>query len=344
MKIKKAISKVVGFEDLTENETRSVFNEIMGGKAAPSQIGAFITALRMKGETVDEITGAAKVMREKAAKIKVSGRSASVLDTCGTGGTGTKVFNVSTTAAFVVAGCGVKVAKHGNRGVSSHCGSADVLEELGVKLDTPVKATERCVNKVGIGFLFAPLYHGAMRYAIGPRREIGIRTIFNILGPLCNPASAKYQVLGVYDPGLTEILARVLKRLGSRRAFVVHGDGPLDEVSVVGKTRISELKGGRVTTYNVSPATFGVKKASLKAIKGGTVRGNAAMVRGVLSGRKGAKRDVVLMNSAVALVAAGKARGFKEGVRLAARSIDSGSAMRKLDQLIRITKGKGKNK
>jgi anthranilate phosphoribosyltransferase len=340
MNIKKAIGKVISFKDLTEKEMYSVFSGIMSGKATPPQIGAFITALRMKGETVDEITGAARVMRKKAVKIKVAASSANILDTCGTGGTGTDTFNISTTVAFVLAGCGVKVAKHGNRSASSRCGSADVLEELGVKLDVPVGTVEECINALNIGFLFAPLFHGAMRYAVTPRREIGIRTIFNVLGPLCNPASAACQILGVYKEDLTETIAKVLKKLGSKRAYVVHGNGPLDEVTVTGKTRVSELKSGKVRSYYVDPASFGVKKRFIKDIKGGSAKENARMLRNVLSGRKGARRDIVLINSSMALMAAGKVKTLKKGVRLAAEAVDSGKALEKLKGLIRLTNRK----
>ncbi len=337
MDIRTAISKVTARKDLTVEETRSVFGEIMTGLATPSQIASFITALRMKGETVDEITGAAKVMREKAVKIRVKNGSARLIDTCGTGGTGTKAFNISTAAAFVVAGCGVKVAKHGNRAVSSHCGSADVLEELGIKIDVPASVIEDAIETIGIGFLFAPVFHGAMGYAALPRKEIGIRTVFNILGPLSNPAMAKRQVLGVYDEKLTAIIANVLKKLGSERAYVVHGQGPLDEVTVAGKTRVSELRKGNVRTYNLTPSSFGFKRNTIDSIKGGTVRENASIIKSVFSGSHGPKREVVLMNASLALMVADKAASFKEGVRMAAESIDSGAALKKLEELIKIT-------
>ena len=337
MDIKKAIGKVTSGNDLTEKEIMIIFGQIMSGKATSAQIGSFITALRMKGETVEEITGAAKVMRQKSVNIKVYPAGAKVLDTCGTGGSGTKTFNISTTVAFVLAGCGVKVAKHGNRAVSSHCGSADVLEELGVKIKGSVKLTEKCINDIGVGFLFAPLYHEAMRYAVGPRREIGMRTIFNILGPLSNPASAKYQLLGVYDESLTEVMAKVLKNLGSKHAYVVSGSGPLDEVSISGRTRVSELLGGKIRTYDIFPGYFGIKRQSLASVKGGTMKQNARMLREVLSGKKGPSRDIVLMNSSMALMAVGEVKNFKQGVRLASESIDLGKAKDKLDELIRLT-------
>jgi anthranilate phosphoribosyltransferase len=349
MDIKEAIERVVGFGNLTEEEMHSVFNAIMSGEATMSQIAAFITALRMKGETVEEITGAARVMREKSVKIRISGDSVdidrdeitpeeeAILDTCGTGGTGTNTFNISTTVAFVLAGCGVRVAKHGNRAASSRCGSADVLEKLGVKLDVPVEVTEECIRKINIGFMFAPLFHEAMRYAVTPRKEMGVRTIFNILGPLSNPASATCQVLGVYEQKLTETMARVLGKLGTKRAFVVHGMDGLDEITITGKTKVSELAGGRVRSYYVGPATFGFKKAKLEEIRGGTTEENAMIIRNVLSGEKGPRRDVVLMNSSVALMAAGKVKDFKEGVRVAASAVDSGKALERLEELIRIT-------
>jgi anthranilate phosphoribosyltransferase len=347
--IKEAIEKAVQRIDLTEQESREVFDEIMSGKATFSQIGAFVTALRMKGETADEITGAVKVMREKSIKIR-AGRSLididrddinideeTIVDTCGTGGSGTSTFNISTTAAFVVAGCGLKVAKHGNRAASSQCGSADVLEALGVNLDTTPELVERCIREIGIGFLYAPLFHGAMKYAITPRKEIGIRTIFNILGPLSNPAGATGQVLGVYDAELTEIMAKVLKNLGAKRAFVVHGMDTLDEITITGETKVTELKDGRMRSYFVEPTMFGLKKARLEDIRGGDAKTNAQAVLSVLRSEKGPKRDVVLMNAAAALIAGFKAQDFKEGIRYAAESIDSGKALEKLNRLIEYT-------
>ncbi len=338
MDIKDAIKKVVAGINLTEKETKEVFCSIMSGKASLAQIGAFITALRIKGETIDEITGAARVMREKAAKIKTKERPVNIVDTCGTGGTGTKVFNVSTASAFVLAGAGIKVAKHGNRGISSNCGSADVLEALGVKLDISISRVAKCIDKINIGFLFAPSFHGAMRYASGPRREIGIRTVFNLLGPLCNPAGVRRQVIGIYDRKLTGIIANVLKKLGTKHAYVVSsGSGPLDEVTITGKTRVSELKNGRIRTYYLEPKDFGVKRNTLKSIKGGTIKQNVGIIRDILSGKKGPKRDVVLMNVAMALIAAGKVKTLKHGMKTAAESIDSGRASDKLNELIKMT-------
>lgn len=338
MDIKTAINNVVFGKDLSSDEMKSVFEQIMTGEATDAQIGSFITALRFKGETSDEIAGAAMVMRDKALKIKVEGGP--VLDTCGTGGTGADTFNISTTAAFVLAACGVKVAKHGNRGITSSCGSADVLKELGVNVDPSVEVVEECVNDLNIGFLFAPKHHEAMKYAINPRREIGIRTIFNVLGPLSNPALATCQVLGVYEAKLTEVMAEVLNKLGTTKAFVVHGLSGLDEVTVSGPTKVSELSGGEVKTYEVSPGSFGLGSHSVNEIKGGAPSANAAILKSVLGGEKGARRDVVLMNTSMALLAADVASDLKDGVKIAASAIDSGKALEKLEQLIDKTNSK----
>jgi len=331
--IKEAIAKIVEGSDLTQTQMKKAFREIMNGKADPSQISAFITALRLKGETVDEITAAAKVMRQYAATIDVRSGKEPVLDTCGTGGSGANLFNISTIVAFVVAGCGVKIAKHGNRSASSCCGSADLLEELGVNISLSPKQVERCIKRIGIGFMFAPLFHSAMKYAVGVRKAIAIRTIFNILGPLSNPANATCQVLGVYDRGLTEVMAKVLSNLGVKRAFVVHGLAGLDEVSTTGPTQISELKNGRVRTYRVRPGRFGLKKACLKDIKGGDAKTNAKIALSILNSNDGPKRDSVILNAAYGLVAAGKAGDIKSAMVFAADSIDSGAALQKLNQL-----------
>ncbi len=347
--IKEAISKVVRKENLTEKEAIEVMNEIMEGEATEAQIASFITALRMKKETVEEITGCAKVMRDHVTKIKVRKpligidrdeiniEKETIVDTCGTGGDKTNTFNISTVCAFVVAGLGVIVAKHGNRAVSSHCGSADVLEALGINLEITPSQVERCLNEIGIGFLYAPLLHTAMRYAIGPRRQIGIRTIFNILGPITNPAGANVQVIGVYTPELTTLLANVLKNLGTKRAFVVYGEDSLDEISITGNTFVAELKYNKVDNYTVVPEDFGFKRASIEDIKGGNAKENAEIVLSILEGEKGAKRDIVLMNASAALVASGKAKDFKEGVKLASHSIDSGLALKKLELLREYT-------
>ncbi len=347
--IQAAIGKVVNKEDLSQTEMETVMNEIMSGEATPAQIGAFITALRMKGETVEEIVGAARVMRDKATKINVTDTSLSldreeinidvetILDTCGTGGDGTNTFNVSTATAFVVAGGGVKVAKHGNRAVSSQCGSADVLEKLGVKLDISPQEVERCIREIGIGFLFAPLFHGAMKYAAVPRKEIGLRTIFNVLGPLTNPAGATAQVLGVYSPDLTEKMAQVLGKLGSKEAFVVCGEGIFDEISICSPTRIAHLKNGEVQSYQISPEEYGLKRASIEAIKGGDSQENARIIQDILDGQEGARRDMVLLNAAAAFVAAGLDPDLKAGIKRAGEVIDSGQAKHKLEQLIEFT-------
>jgi len=351
--LKKAIFKVVTRQDLTEEEMTRAMDIIMTGEATEAQIGAFITGLRMKGETVPEITAAAKVMRAKATRIPVSDSLVdldrdeinvdreTVVDTCGTGGDATHTFNVSTITAFVVAGGGLRVAKHGNRAVSSRCGSADVIEALGINLALTPEQVAQCVNEVGIGFLFAPQLHGAMRYAIGPRREIGIRTIFNVLGPLTNPAGANVQVLGVYDAALTEPLAQVLGRLGCRSAFVVFGEGSFDEISIVGPTRVSQLQDGQVRTYNIAPEDFGLKRATLEDIKGGDVFDNARIVRQVLEGGGGPKEDMVALNAAAVFIAAGLCRDFIEGIHLARESIKSGKALKKLDHLIQKSKSFG---
>lgn len=329
--IKEAISQVVGGKSLSEEEMTGAMAEIMDGQATPAQIASFLTALRMKGETVEEITGAARVMREKA--VRVNCRSGAVVDTCGTGGDGAHTFNISTTTALVVAGAGLTVAKHGNRSVSSQCGSADVLKALGINIEAPKEVVETCMNDVGFGFLFAPLLHTAMKHAIGPRREIGVRTIFNILGPLTNPARATCQVLGVYSAELTEPLARVLGRLGSTRAFVVHGLDGLDEITLTGPTRISELKDGRVETYSVRPEDFSLRPCQPDDLKGGDPGYNAKITSEILKGDKGPRRDIVVFNSAFALVAGGKAADVKEGISMASEAIDSGRAMEVLNRL-----------
>jgi anthranilate phosphoribosyltransferase len=333
--IKEAIEKVGKRIDLAASEMRACFEEIMSGAAAPGEIKAFLEALRKKGETVEEITAAAVVMREKSAVIEVG--NGAVLDTCGTGGTGISAFNISTTAAFVVAGCGVKVAKHGNRSASRRCGSADVLEALGVRIDIAPGMTAKCIREIGVGFMFAPVFHAAMKHAAGPRKELGGKTIFNILGPLSNPAGATHQVIGVYAAKLTETMAGVLKNLGSKRAFVVHGADGLDEMTITDRTKISELDGGNVKTYYVAPEDFGLKRARLEDIKGAGPKENSEIAMSVLKGGRSARRDIVLANAALSLVCAGKAKDFKEGVKLAAGSIDSGKALEKLNELIEAT-------
>ncbi len=332
--LKKAISDVVSRKDLSQAEISSVMEIIMEGEATPAQIGALLTGLRMKGETVDEIAGAAEVMRKKALHIHINlFHGEPLVDTCGTGGDGAQTFNVSTTAAFVIAGAGVKVAKHGNRSVSSRSGSADVLEALGVNLALSSEDVARAVETIGMGFMFAPALHPAMKYAIGPRREIGIRTIFNVLGPLTNPAWANVQVLGVYDPMLTRPLAEVLGRLGSKRAWVVHGEGGLDELSLMGKSVVAQWDKNEVSEFVIRPKDAGLKPCKIEDLKGGDAGENAEILKGILSGKTGPKRDMVLLNAGAAIFLADRAKSLREGVPLAAESIDSMEAMKKLEAL-----------
>ncbi|MBU2590645.1 MAG: anthranilate phosphoribosyltransferase [Nitrospinota bacterium] len=329
--IKEAIGRVVEGIDLEEEEMVQVFEEIMTGEATQAQIGAFITALRLKGETISEITGAVRVMRDKATPVKAD--IDRLVDTCGTGGDGKGTFNISTSAAFVASGAGLIVAKHGNRSVSSQSGSADVLKALGVNIEADVATVERCLEEAGIGFLFAPLLHGAMKHAIVPRREIGIRTIFNIIGPLTNPAGALSQVIGVYDYSLTDSIARVLDNLGSRHVLVVHGSDGLDEITLTGKTRVSELRGGEVYTYEMTPEDFGLKTCKPSELLGGDPEKNASIILDILNGVKGPKRDIVLLNAAAAICAGGVADNISDGISLASQSIDSGEAMKRLEGL-----------
>jgi anthranilate synthase/phosphoribosyltransferase len=335
MKIKEGIDAVISGKDLSEEDAEDMMRSIMSGLATPAQIAAFLTGLRLKGETVEEITGFARLMRKKVTKIKPP--EGILVDTCGTGGDKSGSFNISTAAAFVAAGAGVKVAKHGNRSVSSKCGSADVLATAGVNIMAPPPVVEKALREVGIAFFFAPLFHPAMKHAIGPRREIGVRTVFNILGPLSNPVGAHAQVLGVYDPDLTEIMARVLGGLGSDSAYVVHGLDGLDEITLTTKTKVSSLKDGKVETFHIAPEDLGLEPCEPEALKGGAARENAETMRKIFSGEKGPLRDVVLLNAAATLVVAGEAADLKEGLEHAARSVDSGAAMEKLDALVRVT-------
>ena len=333
------LNRIIKRENLSESEMSSMITEILSGNATDAQIGAFMAALATKGETFEEVAGAAGAMRRKAHRIQTSGGM--VVDTCGTGGDGMNTFNISTTTAFVVAGCGVTVAKHGNRSVSSKCGSADVLECLGVKLDTDPEIVEEAVREIGIGFLFAPLYHSAMRYAAAARKEVGIRSIFNMLGPLTNPAKANCQLLGVYAPELTEMFAHALKLLGAKQAMVVHGHDGLDEISVCAPTRISELRDGLIRTYDITPEQFFGRIADPEDLMGGDPEENAGITRRLLEGEGGAKRDVVVLNAGAALTAARKASDIKEGIALAEAAIDSGRAVQKLDALVRYTRENG---
>jgi anthranilate phosphoribosyltransferase len=336
--IKDAIAKLADRANLSEKEAEETMLAIMDGQATPAQIAAYLMGLRIKGETVEEIAGSARAMRAKATRIRVA--DPLVVDTCGTGGDRAQTFNVSTTTAFVVAGGGLTVAKHGNRSVSSRSGSADVLAALGVKLDLPTQRVEDCVNEVGIGFLFAPLFHGAMKHCAAPRQEMGIRTLLNLLGPLTNPAGASIQVLGVYDGNLTETMAKVLIHLGTQHCFVVHGMDGLDEITLTDRTRVSEGKAGVVSSYFVEPADFGLQRIAMKELTGGSAEENAQITRDILKGRKGPKRDVVCVNAAPAFVAAGKVRTLQDGCVLAGRIIDTGAAMEKLEKLMAFTNKK----
>jgi anthranilate phosphoribosyltransferase len=338
-----ALRAIVERRDLSRIEAAAAMDAIMSGAATHAQIAAFLTALRMKGETVEELIGFAQVMRQKVARVRTRGDDVTgltgtdremLIDTCGTGGDASGSFNVSTATAFVVAGTGLKVAKHGNRSASSLCGSADVVETLGISLELTPQQVGRCIDEVGIGFLYAPLLHTAMKHVMPARREIGIRTVFNLLGPLTNPAGANAQVIGVAAAPLTETLARVLAELGTFRALVVHGADGLDEISNTGESRVSEVREGAVRTFTVRPEDLGLPRASIGDLKGGDREQNAEIIRAIFGGERGAKRDIVLMNAAAALVAGAHAHDLKDGVEVAARSIDSGAARDKLERLI----------
>lgn len=333
--IQEVIQRLVVGQDLGRKEARAVMNQIMSGGATDAQIGAFLVALRIKGETVDEIAGCAQAMRENAAPIKTS--RTDLIDTCGTGGDGSGTFNISTTVAFVACGAGLAVAKHGNRSISSVCGSADVLAELGVDIEAAPEKVGECIDEVGIGFLFAVALHGSMKHAIGPRKELATRTVFNALGPLTNPAGAKRQLIGVYDRNLTNVVAGVLGELGSERAFVVHGADGLDEITLTGPTRISELNGGQVSTSEISPGDFGLEIISIEALAGGDATQNAQILCDILDGKQGPQRDVVLLNAAAAIAAGGLADDMAGGIEIARDSIDSGRARRALERLVEVS-------
>lgn len=336
MEMKDAIQKAVEKQDLSQEEAFSVARMIMQGKATDAQIAGLLVALRLKGETVDEVTGFAKAMREEA--VKVPCISNTLVDTCGTGGDRSRTFNVSTLAALVAGGAGCKVAKHGNRSVSSQCGSADCLSELGVNLEISPEVMARCIDENGVGFLFAPLLHKAMKYAIGPRREIGIRTIFNILGPLTNPAGAKRQLLGVFDGFFTESLANVLRNLGSEHVWVVYGEDGLDEITTTGPTKVTELKQGTTRTFSITPEEFGFKRVPKEALLGGDPKTNAKIAFEVLSGKPGPARDMVVLNAGAVIYLAGVVNSMQEGIEMAKDSIDSGKAMEKLETLRKLTR------
>jgi anthranilate phosphoribosyltransferase len=330
------LSRLLSGTSLSEEEAGACMEEIMEGAATPAQIAGFVVALRAKGETIDEVVGLVRTMRRHAEKVTVAG---DVLDTCGTGGDRSGTFNVSTAAAIVCAGAGVKVAKHGNRAASSRCGSADVLEALGVKIDLPPEGVETCIDEAGIGFCFAPVFHPAMRHAGAPRRELGVPTIFNFLGPLTNPAGATRQALGVSDPRMVEKMVQTLGRLGSKHVVAFHGDKGLDELSTSGPSQVYELVDGEVRRWTIDPGELGLPVAPLDAIAGGSAEENAATIRSVLDGDRGPKRDIVLLNAAAGLMAAGRVTGMQSGLTMAAESVDSGEASRRLDLLVKASGG-----
>ena len=334
--LKAVLNQVVGGENLSRQEAQESMQAIMTGQASESQIGGLLTALRIKGETSEEIAGFAETMRNHT--VKVECRQSDLLDTCGTGGDRKGTFNISTTVAFVVAGAGASVAKHGNHGVSSSSGSADVLKALGVRIDLPAQNIASVIEDARIAFLYAPTFHPAMKYAGKPRRELGFRTVFNVLGPLTNPLAAERQLMGVYERSLTKKLAEVLLRLNTRRAMVVHGLDGLDEISTTAPTQVSEVVDGKILSYLIDPAEYGLPIAALEDISGGTPEQNADIVLGILSGKQGARRDLVLLNAAAALVVADKAENIREGMILAAKSIDSGAAQAKLERMRELTR------
>jgi anthranilate phosphoribosyltransferase len=333
--IQESIGQLIGGRDLGRDCARAVMNQIMSGEATDAQIGAFLVALRCKGETVEEISGCAEVMRDKATKIFTTRKK--IVDTCGTGGDGSSSFNISTAVAFVVAGAGLCVAKHGNRAMSSRCGSADVLSALGVNIEASPAVVSACLEEAGIGFLFAPMLHGAMKHAIGPRKEIATRTVFNVLGPLTNPAGAERQLIGVFAPDLTATMAGVLRDLGSVRAFVVHGDDGLDEITITGPSQVSELKDGDVNTYEITPDQFGMKRGAPESLKGGDADDNAQTLLDILDGADGPRRDIVLLNAAAAITVGDGAGDLAVGVERARESLDSGNAKAALENLKRVS-------
>ncbi|NLX58775.1 MAG: anthranilate phosphoribosyltransferase [Phycisphaerae bacterium] len=331
-----AILKLSRRQDLTVEESRAAMTEIMEGRASPAQMAAFLVALAMKGHTSDEVTGAALVMREKATRIDPGGRT--VVDTCGTGGDHSGTFNISTASALVAAGAGIAVAKHGNRSSTSKSGSSDVLEALGVNLNVSPETVSRCIREAGIGFLFAPLLHGAMKHAVPVRKELGIRTVFNVLGPLTNPAGARRQVMGVFDVQLVELIARVLQNLGAEHAMVVHGTDGLDEITLTGATRVAEVRPDSIQLYELTPERFGMSAHDVVGLRVESPQASAEIIRGVLAGRKGPARDIVVLNSAAAIYVGGVAASLEEGIEKAAQSIDSGAAAKALARLVDLTR------
>jgi anthranilate phosphoribosyltransferase len=333
--IRETIKKLSSKQDLSQAEAYEAMNEIMSGNAAESQIAAFLMGLRLKGETVDEIAGCARSMREKAVRIRSD--KGPIIDTCGTGGDAVGTFNISTTAAIIASAGGAVVAKHGNRAVSSKCGSADVLKGLGVNIEIPPERVEEVLKEVGITFLFAPLMHGAMKFAAPVRRDLGIRTIFNILGPLTNPAGARRQLLGVFDESLTELMAGVLRELGSDHAIVVHGEGGFDELSTLGESKVTELRNGELRTYVIDAQELGVRRATLDAVRGGDVETNVRLTRSILEGAKGAPADIAVLNAGAALMVAGRGETLEQGMRIAREAITSGAAHQKLKHWVEAT-------
>ncbi|WP_319575826.1 anthranilate phosphoribosyltransferase [uncultured Desulfobacter sp.] len=330
------LNTIVNRQNLSQEQMADMLDTIFSGQATEAQVGAFMAALATKGETFEELAGAARAMRTKALRVQTLAKK--VIDTCGTGGDASGSFNISTTTAFVIAGAGVTVAKHGNRSVTSKCGSADVLEELGINLSVDPEIVEEAINEIGIGFMFAPLYHGSMKYAMKARTECKIRSIFNMLGPLTNPAAASCQILGVYAPELTEMFGKALDLLGVEKAFVVHGHDGMDEMTTTDLTRVTELNDGMIKTYDVDPLTYFDEYADPKDLLGGDVKRNAAITRAILSGGKGPKQDIVLLNAGAGLVAADAAPTIEKGIEMALKSIETGAAMEKLEQLADYTR------
>lgn len=337
--MKAAIEKVVEGKNLTEKEARETMNDMLSGAATQAQLGAFLTALRMKGETLDEMVGFASVLKEKAEHI--APKALGYVDLVGTGGDGTFTFNISTTAAFAAAGAGLPIAKHGNRSISSKSGAGDVLEALGVNITAEPRVVEQCVEKAGLGFMFAQSFNKSMKYVGQARKEMGIRSVFNVLGPLANPSDAKSMVVGVYDPKLTDLIAHAMNRLGVMRAMVVSGEDHMDEITLTGKTRVSEIKNGEVLTYDICPEDFGMERSGLEELKGGDGKKNAEITVNILKGmEQGTKRNIVLLNAAAALYVGGKAADLQEGIRLAEKSIDSGNAYQVLERLVKLSNAK----
>ena len=341
LEIKGYIKKVTEGSNLTEKESEYLMRKILAGELTSAQLASLVVAMKMKGETVEEITGFARAMREKSKKINLNHEAFATIDTCGTGGDVSSTFNISTATAIVVSGCGLKVAKHGNRAVSSSCGSADILEELGVEITASPEKTKECIEKVGLGFLYAPIHHGAMKHAKEPRREMGIKTVFNVLGPLTNPAGAKRQLIGVYDESLTEVMAEVLKKLGSKKAWVVHGLDGMDEITLCDKTKVTELDGDKITTFYLDPTDYGLNKVSPEELAGRDKNYNAGLILDILNGKKGPQRDIVVLNSAAALVVGEKAKDLQQGMQIVEAQIDKGAPLKNLNMLKSLGKERG---